>query len=430
MLNFQADMMPRSGSAGVEDERTRLLEKVSNVLPDINRLIHHYQETQGLLSEKENLVRQAETHHVEEISKLQVELTVTKEEFEKIIGELAAENIRLKGELNEQGEKSLRAEENTSSPSDIRRELEELRLKYKELETEHEEAKSAVERLTTEKETLRAEAEKHIKELQDDKVQRDRQVAELEESYQKQIRDNDEAHSRATAEQKADLSKIQLDLAGMITKHTIQKKDLDSVRSILSEQEHTLATRTKELENALQMHKEEVELRNQEDQEKDARHKHEIALWSKKLAEGIVRREDMIQEVRTSLESQIDKERESAEVRVASVTEKFSDQEKKLTTALETTKTENERLKIEITKEREAHNALKSLHSEEKEAYNALQSRHDAASKHHIQLTDAMLVLKNKQAEWHRESEKMDRILQSLGQLSSSKTKGKGDEYL
>jgi hypothetical protein len=368
-------------------------------------LIHHYQETQGLLSEKENLVRQAETHHVEEISKLQVELTVTKEEFEKVIGELAAENIRLKGELSEQSEKSSRVEENTFSPAETRRELEELKLKYKELETEHDQAKSALEKLITEKESLKAEAEAHIKE-------------------------NDEAHSRATAEQKADLSKIQLDLAGMITKHTIQKKDLDSVRSILSEQEHTLATRTKELETALQMHKEELELRDQEDEEKDARHKHEIALWSKKLAEGIVRREEMMHEVRTSLESQIDKERKSAEFRIASVTEKFSDQERKLTTALETTKAENERLKSEITKERDAHNALKSLHSEETEAYNALQSRHDAARKHHIQLTDAMLILKNKQAEWHRESEKLDRILQSLGQLGSSKIKGKSDEYL
>lgn len=423
MPNFPAETIPRSGSAGAEDERTRLLEKVSNVLPDINRLLHHYQETQGLLSEKENLVKQAETHHVEEITKLQVELTVTKEEFEKIIGELATENVRLKGELSEQTERFSRVEENNPSLAETRSELEKLKLKYKELETEHGQAKSAVDQLTTEKGILKAEAEQYKKELQENRLQ-------LEESCQRQIKANEEAHTKASAEQKTSLSKIQLDLAGMITKHTIQKKDLDFVRSMLSEKEHTLALKTKELETALQAHKEELESRNHEDQEKDSRHKQEIALWSQKMAEGVVRREEMIHKVRTSLEFQIEKEKESAELRIASLTERFTDQEKKLTTSLETAKAENESLKNEITKEQGAHNALKSLHLQEKEAHKALQSRHDTAIKHHVRLTDAMLVLKNKQAEWHRESDKMDRILQSLGQLGSSKVNGKGDEYL
>jgi len=416
-------MIPRSGSAGAEDERTRLLEKVSSVLPDINRLIHHYQETQGLLSEKENLVKQAETHHVEEITKLQVELTVTKEEFEKIIGELATENVRLRGELNEQAERLSRVEETKSSSAEIRNELEELKLKYKELEAEHGQAKSAVGQLTTEKERLKAETEKYQKELQESRL-------ELEESCQRQIRANEEAHTKASAEQKTSLSKIQLDLAGMITKHTVQKKELDSVRSLLSEKEHALALRDKELEKILQSHNEELESRNHEDREKDTRHKQEIALWSQKMAEGVVRREEMIQKVRTSLESQMVKEKEAAERRIAALTEKFANQEKKLTTSLETAKFENEGLKNDITNERGAHDSLKKQHSEEKEAHKALQSQHNAAKKHHVQLTDAMLLLKNKQAEWHRESEKMDRILQSLGQLGSGKTNGKGDEYL
>ena len=421
--NFQHEMIPRSGSAGAEDERTRLLEKVSSVLPDINRLIHHYQETQGLLSEKENLVKQAETHHVEEITKLQVELTVTKEEFEKIIGELATENVRLRGELNEQAERLSRVEETKSSSAEIRNELEELKLKYKELEAEHGQAKSAVGQLTTEKERLKAETEKYQKELQESRL-------ELEESCQRQIRANEEAHTKASAEQKTSLSKIQLDLAGMITKHTVQKKELDSVRSLLSEKEHALALRDKELEKILQSHNEELESRNHEDREKDTRHKQEIALWSQKMAEGVVRREEMIQKVRTSLESQMVKEKEAAERRIAALTEKFANQEKKLTTSLETAKFENEGLKNDITNERGAHDSLKKQHSEEKEAHKALQSQHNAAKKHHVQLTDAMLLLKNKQAEWHRESEKMDRILQSLGQLGSGKTNGKGDEYL
>ncbi|KEF60004.1 uncharacterized protein A1O9_04853 [Exophiala aquamarina CBS 119918] len=418
--NFQAEMIPSSSSVGPEDERTMLLEKVSNVLPDINRLLHHYQETQGLLSEKENLVKQAETHHVEEITKLRVELTVTKEEFEKIIGELATENVRLKAELSEQTERFSRVEENNPSLAEIRNELTELKSKYKKLEIEHGQAKFAVDQLKTEKDILKAEAEQYTRELQENRLQ-------LEESCQRQIRENEEAHTRTSAEQKTNLSKIQLDLAGMITKHTIQKKDLDSVRSMLNEKEHALALKTKELETMLQTHKEELELRNHEDQEKDARHKQEIALWSQKMAEGVVRREEMINKMRASLESQIEKEKKSTELRIALLTAKFTDLEKKQTTSFESAKAENENLKNEITKERGAHDALKSLHSKEKEAHKALQSRHDA---HHTQLTDAMLFLRNKQAEWHRESEKMDRILQSLGKLGSSKTNGKGDEYL
>lgn len=428
--NFQADMIPRSGSAGAEDERTRLLEKVSNVLPDINRLLHHYQETQGLLSEKENLVRQAETHHVEEVAKLQVELTVTKEEFEKIIGELATDNARLKGELVEQAEKFSRVEENTLGLREIGKELEEQKLKYKELEAESEQHKSAVETLMVEKAALNAEVEEYKKQLEANELRYDSRLEELREGLEQQLKKRDEAHVKTTNEQKTGLSKIQLDLAGMITKHTIQKKDLDAVKALLTEQEHMLAMKTKELGTTLQMHKEELEERDQQDKEKDAKHRHEIALWSKKMAEGIVRREDMIHEIRTSLEAQIETEKKSAEYRIASLTEKFDDERKQITAALEAEKAESERLKGEMNMEQEAHNALKSLHLEQKEAYNALQLRHDAASKHHGELTDTMLMLKSKQAEWHQQSEKMDRILQSLGQLESGRIKGEGDEYL
>lgn len=430
MPNFQADMIPRSGSAGAEDERTRLLEKVSNVLPDINRLLHHYQETQGLLSEKENLVRQAETHHVEEVAKLQVELTVTKEEFEKLIGELATENVRLKGDLAEQAEKLSRVEENTISSAQISKELEEHKLKYKELETECRQGKAVVEDLMLEKAALKAEVNEYKKQLEANELRHEEQMEELRQNLEEQFRKRDEAYNKTASEQKTGLSKIQLDLAGMITKHSIQKKDLDSARLLLGEQEKLVAMKTKELAEAIQMHKEELESRDQQEQEQETRHKHEVALWSKKMAEGIVRREDMIREIRTSLEAQIEQEKNTAESRIASLTEKFSGEQRQLATALEARKVEAEQLKEELGKEQDAHSALKSLHLEEKEAHNALQSRYDAASQHHIQLTDTMLMLKSKQAEWHQQSEKMDRILQSLGQLGSGKRRGDGDEYL
>ncbi|KAK5062477.1 hypothetical protein LTR84_004549 [Exophiala bonariae] len=429
MPNFQTDMIPRSGSAGAEDERTRLLEKVSNVLPDINRLLHHYQETQGLLSEKENLVRQAETHHVEEVAKLQVELTVTKEEFEKLLGELATENVRLKGELADQAEKLARVEENSVRSARIREELEEHKLKYKEIEAECQQGRSVVENLMLEKVALRAEVEEYKKHLEANELRHEDQMEELRQNLEEQFRKRDEAYNKTASEQKTGLSKIQLDLAGMITKHSIQKKDLDSVRSLLSEQEKVAASRTKELAETRQMHKEELEARDQQEQEQDARHKHEVALWSKKMAEGIVRREEMIHEIRTSMEAQIEQEKKTAESRIASLTEKFSGEENRLSTALDASKALVEQLKEEMGKEREAHNALKSLHLEEKVAHNALQLQYNAASQHHSQLTDTMLVLKSKQAEWHQQSEKMDRILQSLGQLGSGKSGVGGDEY-
>src|ERR1700742_1504391 len=71
----------RVGSAAAGDERARLLEKVSGVLPDLNRLLHYYEESQGLLSEKDNLVKLAENQHLEETARLRVELSARKEEY-------------------------------------------------------------------------------------------------------------------------------------------------------------------------------------------------------------------------------------------------------------------------------------------------------------------------------------------------------------
>src|SRR2546421_4423863 len=62
-----------SARSDSEDDREHLLQKVSDVLPDIHRLLNEYKESRGLLSAKDMLVQQAEKEHEEKLARLRIE---------------------------------------------------------------------------------------------------------------------------------------------------------------------------------------------------------------------------------------------------------------------------------------------------------------------------------------------------------------------
>ncbi|KIX01770.1 uncharacterized protein Z518_09497 [Rhinocladiella mackenziei CBS 650.93] len=426
---IQSEMVPRAGSAGAEDERARLLEKVSNVLPDINRLLQYYQETQGLLSEKDHLVKQAESQHEEEISKLRIELSVTKEEYEKIIGEQAGENVKLKGEVADLAEKLSLSEELSRGSASMEEDLANLRLKYKFLEDDIETRESHNDQLLTEKQALEAQLGEIKKQLTDDRAQHDRVLMELKEVHQRQMAEKEDEHARALHDQKTGLAKIQLDLAGMITKHTQQKKDLDSARALISEHEHSLATKTKELADALHLHKTELEARTKTAEEKAQQHKQEISVWSQQLSESIAKYEAEVISLRDSHQKEIEQVQKAGEERLSELIEEHKRREGRLQAELEALRSENEALEADFVKERDVRDNLKTELATAREAHETLKSQHDQVNKHHTELAEAMLSLKTKQAEWHQESERMERILQSLGRLGSNNFQGKGDQF-
>ncbi len=413
----------RSGPAGTEDERKMLLEKVSSVLPDINRLLHYYQESQGLLSEKDHLVKQAETQHEEAMNKMRIELIVTKEEYERIIGEQATENLRLKSHMSEQAKR-------ISVLDGLKEELADTQSKSESLNKELEACRAHNEELKTQKHELEAEIENLKKQAASDHTEHQRLVEGLKEKQEKRLAEKEENHTKALNEQKANLSKIQLDLAGMITKHTQQKKELDSARSVISELEKSVAAKSKELNDAVDLRRKELGDAERASEEEAEQHRQEILLSTERMARIITEHKVEVDALKGSHQKEIDQFQKAANEERSKLTGTFERCETQLQIELDAAQAAMEELRRELDKERDAHRGVEAELTAEREAHDVLKADHEAANKHHAELAESMLSLRSKQAEWQRESERMDRILQSLGQISSPKTRGKGDQFL
>jgi hypothetical protein len=426
----QPDMIPGAGSAGAEDERTRLLEKVSNVLPDINRLLHHYQETQGLLSEKDTLVRQPETQHEEEITRLRIELSATKEEYEKIIGEQASENVKLKGNLAEHAEKIGYLEQLSQESANAKEELAELLLKHKSLEGEAETARSLNNQLVTEKRALEVELEQLKEQAFNDRIQYDRELGALNEVHERQLEEKGSDYTRSLNDQKSGLSKMQLDLAGMITKHAQQKKELDFARATILEQENSLATNRRETADALLLRRIELDAWTKATAEKAQQHKQEMSRLSQQLAESRAQHDAEVDSLRKSHEKEINEVQHTVEDLRNQLVGEAERHEAQVQTEREAARSAIGALQGDLSKEHDAHASLKAELAAEREAHERLRAQHDKRNQHHAELAESMLNLRTKQAEWQRESERMDQILQSLGRLGSHHSTGKGDDPL
>ncbi|EXJ86984.1 hypothetical protein A1O3_03941 [Capronia epimyces CBS 606.96] len=414
--------VPRSGSAGAEDERTKLLEKVSSVLPDIDRLLHYYRETQGLLTEKDHLVKQAENQHEEEVTRLRIELSATREEYERIIGDQARENVNLKGVVAERDEKVALLEATCNELSSVQEQLADVRQEYECLKEEAGRDKALIEQLVTEKQALEEAVDGLKKQAAEEQALQNRTLAELKAAYEEQLTEKEHEHAKAFAEHKAGLSKVQLDLAGIITKHAEQKKDLDSARAIISEQELLLANKATELADALRLHQDELQARTKAAQEIAEQHLQEIEKSSQELSELKTKHEEEVRLLRDTHEKEVERIEKASETRLAEVEAEHSRREAQLQDEVNTALTE-------LAKEREALDGLKTELSNSQKAHSALASQHEMTRKHHAELAESMRSLKDKQAEWHRESERMDKLLQGFGQLVSSKNTGKSDQF-
>lgn len=425
-----AEGIPRSGSAGAEDERVKLLEKVSSVLPDIDRLLQYYRETQGLLSEKNHLVRQAETQREEEVTRLRVELSATKEEYERIIGDQATENVKLKGEVTERNEKIAVLEAASAEVSSLREQLAKVRQDFEWLEQNAGRNKQLNEQLTIEKHALEEMVERLKKQAADEQAVQTRTLEALKAAHQKQLFEKEQECAKAHADHKSGLSKVQLDLAGMIKNHNQQKKDLESARGIVSEQELLLADKAKELTDALRAHQDELQAMTKAAAENDERQKQEIEKMRQELSELKSKHEEEARVLRESQQQEAEKLQQAAEARLAEAEAEHARCEDRLQDELNTTRSRVEAASTEVTKEREVLDNLKTELANSRKAHKTLASQHEMTRKHYAELAESMRNLKDRQAEWHRESERMDRLVQGFGQLVSSKNRSKGDQFL
>ncbi|KAK5022008.1 hypothetical protein LTS07_010423 [Exophiala sideris] len=416
------------GLGNAEDERTKLLEKVSNVLPDINRLLHYYQETQGLLNQKDHLVKQNATQHEEAIHKIKIELSVTKEEYERIIGEQASENLRLKSNIKEQAEKISGLEVISREASGTKEQLADLQAKHQLLQQQMEQVKTLNEESVSQRRAMEADLESLKEQARAKEAEHDRAMTELKTAHKTTLAETEEIHARLSIDQKSSLSKTQLDLAGMITKHTQQKRDLESARSTISQQEDSLARKSKQLADALELHKNQLDAANKAGEDRADEHKKEVSSLSEKLASSIARHEAESEALRASRQKEIDQLRKAADEEHQKLVESFELREKDLQTELNASQNSLRTLQGELDAKHDGHRRLESELAAERKAHNNLKIRHETATSHHLELARSMLALRSKQADWAREAERMDRILQSLGQVGS-KSKGDTDQF-
>ncbi len=449
--------IPQTGSAGAEDERLRLLEKVSNVLPDINRLLHYYSESQGLLSEKDNLVKQTESQHTGETARLRIELSACKEEYEKIIGEQASENLSLKRELAEQAEKMAHMDNSSRALTQSGEEVSGLNSRCVKLAEEIDVGRSVNEHLAIEKRLLEDQIQERDKRFQDekakyeeslqkektiledelqaaknqlheDRAQHERTKAESQNARLVELANMDEEHSRSLHEHKTGLSKVQLDLAGLITKHTQQKKDLDSARASIFAHERSMAEKRRELEEIMRKHATTVAEIRTDGEEKAERHQQEVAGWSREIAQVVAKHQGEINTIQDTHKKELVQVHKTFEGRLSEAMMKRDQREAQLQSELETTRAQVEKLETHLWEKGTEQDRLQIELSKVHDEHEALKSTNEMTGKHHAALADTMLSLKAKQAEWQRESEQMDRILMSLTQLAPSKSKS--DEAL
>lgn len=360
-----------SAMSSSEDDREHLLQKVSNVLPDIHRLLNEYKESRGLLSAKDMLVQQAEKEHEEKLTRLRIELDANKKEYEKVIQSVVSERGKLEREavvLHQQvADLQALAEEHGK----LKTEVLSLQDSQKSLETDIENLRATNEELLSSK----AAQEREIQNVRETHSQ---QITKLQKQHEDHLAAKEKEHQQALSDQKSILSKTQLDLAGLISKHANLKNELENSRNLQNDHKNQLDAKTKELE------------------ETHARHAEEINT------------------VKTSQEEDHGRALGALEAKNAKLVEDHNRKEQEWMQELETLRTQMQANNEDLEKERIEHQALKVTRKKEQ----------DRAS----ELARGIASWKAKHAELQTEHENVDRLVQSLRLVNEAKPKG--DSFL
>ena len=272
--NSHDGQFSRSGNG---DDHQQLLQKVSSVLPDINRLLNEYRDTHGQLSAKELLSRQTQLEHEEALNKAKIELEAVKKEFEKVIQslvsdnhklereavQLRADNSKLEREVVDSGKELAKLEKVSSECRSLRLEVGSLEDSRKDLADALDSIRQSQEDLMTTKIAQEKEIEVSKKDVQNEREMKHRMIEDMKQQHKDQLTTKEKDHSRAMAENKVTLSKVQLELAAMITKHSHQKKEVEAARGLQEELrvkcEAKCEATSKELADAIARHSTELE---------------------------------------------------------------------------------------------------------------------------------------------------------------------------
>lgn len=370
-----------SGKISPREENENLLHKISDVIPEIHRLLDQYRETHGQLSAKDLLAKQAEAIHAEQLNKLQVELQVTKTEYEKVIREIVEENLRFKREIEDLRKQVSATSSLEEENAGFKVSMEKLQKSYEDLNDRIDDLNQVKEQVLREKnsqdklvESLQERLSEHAKTIAERQDQHSKALEERDIRFGKVMEEKDEEHRKILGEHKIILSKVQLELANLITKHSNQKKDLEATRN------------------------------------SEAQHKNKLEAKSRELEEAIARHQEELQALRTSNEEERQQLVSESEGRVARLIDEHMKEKEELMQSLDTVHAEMQTQNDDFAKERQAHEAAKEEHEE-------------LISKH-ADLAAGMTNWKAKHMELQKENEKMDRLLQALGHATEIQSKG------
>ena len=376
---------PRSPSVVSKQEHQQILEKVTNVLPDINRLLEHYQETQGQLSAKDIMVKQSELMRAEEIARLLLELDAKKEESDKLIERLVGENYKYKLEIEEKNT-TIATLENAAKDYPASKD-------FGAMKTRHDEAVSAADAARLAKEDLLAEKLRLESSHMAKYDQHRRDIEDLEHRHESALEAKQKDHSKAASEHKLVLSKVQLELANLITKHSSVKKEFEASRGTILALEQQNDTAGKDHEAALNTHQSELESN---------------AMLLKELQD----------QHRQQLQSQLDSITSSRQQEIQALQEAHDQKLKDMMSDHESNATK-------LAEEHDSQmTAIRGELDDRKRAFYKLQTDHAEIGTKHTELSGALFNWKRRQGEWKAENDRFNKLLETLGHAGDSKPDG------
>lgn len=364
-----------SRSAG-GDEQSELLNRIQGVLPDLARFLEQSRDVQAPLNATDPSTSRPQLEDNEQLTSLQQELDATKKEYERVIRNLVDENCTLKSEIEDRRRRSRSLEGDSRGSRKLKNEFEVL-------QAQHQDLASSVDSIRISKEELMAEklgAEKYIEALKKDKHiikdSHNRVITDLKQQHLRDLTSRDREHQRGAVEHKAILSRVQLDLATLITKHTNTKRELDLARSSETTHKASAEAISKDLDTAKLHHLQ---------QSDRLRTDHQRTLESMKQ------------------EHKLQRQRHEREIKKCTTEfENYRRMEQEWDSASCFLRAEVQEQRLALAAERDAHASLKRIN--------------DVQNKRTADLAVSMTLWRQKHVELQKENnENLNRVLQALG---------------
>ncbi|KAF2146610.1 uncharacterized protein K452DRAFT_282794 [Aplosporella prunicola CBS 121167] len=156
-----ADFNFGANGSAMEDESGDLLGRISSAIPDLNLLLSRYNETRSQLGIREELIRKSEAAQADAVKRKEDYIDSLTKQLEDVAKQHSSESNKLRLQIGDLEEKKSELEETIAEAEKSKKELEEVKAALEEGKTLIETEKLELERSTTE------EKERLLKEFED-----------------------------------------------------------------------------------------------------------------------------------------------------------------------------------------------------------------------------------------------------------------------